>query len=72
MKKVLIVLTFIFAFTFVLQAQTPAKYWVQFKDKNGTPYSIERPEEFLSARAIGLRHKHHIAINEQDLPVNPQ
>ncbi|MCQ2284571.1 MAG: S8 family serine peptidase, partial [Bacteroidales bacterium] len=52
-------------------AQSPAKYWVQFKDKSGTPYAIDRPQEFLSPRAIELREKHHIAIQENDLPVNP-
>ena len=23
--------------------QTPAKYWVAFTDKKGTPYSIDKP-----------------------------
>lgn len=55
----------------LVQAQTPAKYWVQFRDKAGTPFSIERPEEFLSPRAIALRQLHRIPIEETDLPVNP-
>lgn len=52
-------------------AQTPAKYWIQFKDKQGTPYSIDNPEAFLSPKAIERRAKYQIAITEQDLPVNP-
>lgn len=51
-------------------AQVPAKYWVQFSDKDDTPYSIERPEEFLSPLAIEKRAYRNIAITEQDLPVN--
>ena len=52
-------------------AQAPAKYWVAFTDKKGTPYSIDKPEAFLSPRAIELRKAHGIAIDERDLPVNP-
>lgn len=56
---------------FLTMAQTPAKYWVQFTDKEGTPYSVQQPEAFLSPRAIALRNAHHISIDESDLPVNP-
>ena len=52
-------------------AQAPAKYWVAFTDKKGTPYSIDKPEAFLSPRALELRKAHGIAIDERDLPVNP-
>ena len=51
--------------------QSPAKYWVAFTDKKGTPYSIDKPEAFLSPRALELRKAHGIAIDERDLPVNP-
>jgi subtilisin family serine protease len=47
------------------------KYWVQFSDKEGSPYSIERPEEFLSSRAIERRERYDIQIQRNDLPVNP-
>ena len=53
-------------------AQAPlTKYWVQFADKKDSPFSIERPTEFLSERAVERRQKYKIAITEQDLPVNP-
>lgn len=61
-------LTVLFASAY---AQPPAKYWVAFTDKNGTPYSTAKPEAFLSPRAIELRKAHGIAIDERDLPVNP-
>ena len=68
-KLLLIALATVFA-TAVF-AQSPAKYWVAFTDKKGTPYSIDKPEAFLSPRAIELRKAHGIAIDERDLPVNP-
>ncbi len=59
--------------TSLAQAQTaPDKYWVQFTDKNDSPFSISAPEQFLSYRAIDRRNRHSISVNEQDLPVNPQ
>ncbi|MCD6347658.1 MAG: S8 family serine peptidase [Bacteroidales bacterium] len=57
----------------ILFAQTaPDKYWINFTDKDNTPFSIDQPEEFLSYRAIDRRRRYSIAITEQDLPVNPQ
>ncbi|HMN07041.1 MAG TPA: S8 family peptidase [Flavobacteriales bacterium] len=54
------------------RAQTaPATYWVQFKDKANTPYSLAAPHEFLSERAIERRARQHIPIDSLDLPVDP-
>lgn len=44
-------------------------YWVQFTDKNKSEYSIDRPEEFLSQRAIKRRQKYNITLDKTDLPV---
>lgn len=52
-------------------AQSLDKYWVQFKDKKGTPYSIFKPQEFLSPRAIERRQRLGIPVDEMDLPVSP-
>ena len=70
MKKILFT-TLTLLFTAGIFAQSPAKYWVAFTDKKGTPYSIDKPEAFLSPRAIELRKAHGIAIDERDLPVSP-
>lgn len=70
MKKILLLATIFVAFVFTLSAQSPAKYWVQFKDKEGTSYSVDRPEEFLSPRAIAKRQHFNIPVTEQDLPVS--
>ncbi len=47
------------------------KYWIAFSDKNNTPYNIDAPEAFLSAKAIERRQKQNIDIVENDLPVDP-
>jgi len=48
------------------------KYLIYLKDKTGTSFSIERPLEFLSQKAIDRRQNRTpvIEINNSDLPVN--
>ncbi|MCQ2250891.1 MAG: S8 family serine peptidase [Bacteroidales bacterium] len=63
------------AFMFAGSAQAqfkvaPGKYAVKFTDKNGNGYSVDRPQEFLSQKALDRRAKWNIGITEQDLPVN--
>jgi len=60
------------AFCLSAYAQNPNCYRITFSDKNNSPYSINRPEEYLSPRAIAKRERFNISITEQDLPVNPQ
>ena len=67
----------LFAFCFLLFCfsaftQNPNCYRITFSDKNNSPYSVNRPEEFLSQRAIAKRERFNIPVIEQDLPVNPQ
>ena len=47
------------------------RYLVLFKDKNNSPFSINKPETFLSPKSIERRKKMNIALQAQDLPVNP-
>ncbi|MCR5013750.1 MAG: S8 family peptidase [Bacteroidales bacterium] len=55
------------------QAQIASNiYWVQFTDKNDSPYSLDNPEAYLSQRALDRRARLGIAIDEYDIPVNPQ
>ena len=71
MKKLVLILTLLIPL--ILPAQTaPGKYWIQFTDKNNSPYSIDEPEAFLSFRAIDRRNRQGILLTEEDLPVNPQ
>lgn len=43
-------------------------YRVWLADKNGNTFSTDRPEEFLTAKAIERRERQGIAITEEDLP----
>jgi len=74
MKAVILHLFLIIAgFTTIYgQTTTPSKrYWIQFKDKAESPYSISEPAQFLSVKALERRNKQGISIIENDLPVNP-
>ena len=47
------------------------RYFVSFKDKAGTPYTIANPSQFINEKSIARRQKQNIIITEEDLPVNP-
>ena len=72
MRRLLIIVLLGLFSTLVLTAQdaAPNSYWVQLKDKKGTPYKISQPEAFLSQRSIDRRMRQHILIDETDLPVS--
>jgi len=53
-------------------AQTGNRHWIEFTDKNNSPYSLNTPSAYLSARAIQRRLTQNIPIDSSDLPVNPQ
>ena len=72
MKK-LAFLLLVLAVSVIAEAQIATNiYWVQFTDKNNSPYSIDNPEAYLSSRALQRRANLGIAIDEYDIPVNPQ
>jgi len=63
-------------FLLIICSNLPAKaqysrYIIQLKNKNGTPYSLTNPSEYLSPRAIQRRTKQNIKIDSSDLPINP-
>lgn len=71
MNKILLLLTLLF---FCLAASSqiyPDKYYIQFTDKNNSPFSINNPSEFLSQRSIDRRVRQGISVDVRDLPVNP-
>ncbi len=72
MKKSL-PLFFIFSLIFLSQSKAQfSKYIIRFKDKSGTPFNINNPSQFLSARSIQRRVKQNIAIDSTDLPITPR
>ncbi|PIF02585.1 MAG: hypothetical protein CR965_00530 [Paludibacter sp.] len=59
-------------FTFALpNADKGYYFYVQLKDKNNSPYSLDNPSLYLSQRAIDRRNYFSIPIDSLDLPVNP-
>jgi serine protease AprX len=54
-----------------LSATTGYFFYVQFANKNNTPYSLSNPSTYLSQRAIDRRQTFGISIDSTDLPVNP-
>lgn len=72
MLKRLLAFVVLLGFSLSLNAQVaPNKYWVQFTDKDNSPYSLDNPEEFLSERSLERRQMYGIALDEFDIPVNP-
>jgi serine protease AprX len=67
-KKFCLVLLLL-AVAFASEAQVN-RYMVFFKDKSGTAFSVSRPSDFLSAKAITRRIQQGIEVTEADLPVN--
>jgi hypothetical protein len=72
MKNILFLL-FLFSVTVsVLKAQDQNSrlYLIHFKDKGLQKALLSSPEDILSSAAIERRQRHHIDIDESDLPVN--
>ena len=51
-------------------AEKNYKYRVSLKDKAGTAYSVDKPQEFLSERALERRNRQQLSVDETDLPVS--
>ncbi|MEL6356043.1 MAG: S8 family serine peptidase [Bacteroidota bacterium] len=74
MKYLLLIFAALLTAGAQLQAQQQTEtglYFIGFQDKAGTPFSVDRPEEFLSARALARREKHQATITQEDLPISP-
>jgi serine protease AprX len=51
--------------------QAQKKFWILFKNKTGTPYSINTPASFLTQKSIARRALYNIPYDNSDLPVTP-
>ncbi len=69
-KKLIFIFSFIALFI-CSDSLFSQKYWIMFKNKNGTPYSVSTPSAYLSPKSIARRTAQGIAINTSDLPVTP-
>lgn len=71
MKKLIVCLVAV-ALVKWSEAQTFSRYIIQFKNKAGSPYSLNTPLQFLSQRAIDRRTRYGIAIDSTDFPITPR
>ncbi|MBC8457349.1 MAG: hypothetical protein H8D67_05060, partial [Deltaproteobacteria bacterium] len=71
MRRVTATLVFFLLFLAVTAQIAPNKYFVEFTNKCNSPFSIDRPWEFLSQRALDRRAISGIEIELNDLPVTP-
>ncbi|MFO7869526.1 MAG: S8 family serine peptidase [Bacteroidales bacterium] len=69
MKHILICIVLFFVANCMF-AQTGSRYRVSFTDKDSSVYSIHKPEEFLSLRALERRDNFSIPVTHNDIPVN--
>jgi len=68
--KSITLISFMWLFAVVAgNAQTGNRYWIEFTDKAGTPFRLDQPGAYLSARSIERRQKQGIAVDSTDLPV---
>ena len=65
-----IALSLFLSWTTMLSAQEQ-HYRLWFSDKSESPYLTERPEEYLSERALSHRPKYNIPIDSTDWPIAP-
>lgn len=68
-KRLLILSTLVLLAAGASAQQDTLKYRISLRDKAATTYSLERPEQFLSQKAIERRRKQNLAIDSTDLPV---
>jgi hypothetical protein len=47
------------------------KHLLYFLDKTNSPYSVEKPAEYLSSKALERRSRQNIPLTPRDFPVNP-
>lgn len=69
MRKTIIHILTVLSVSSVSWAQSHTKYWIQFTDKNASPYTVFQPGEYLSEKAVQRRKNQSISVNETDLPV---
>lgn len=69
LMKVIYLILFLFI-GIPLWGQDNLKYRIWLADKPESEYRIDKPEDFLSEKAIERRRKYNIAVDETDLPVH--
>lgn len=71
MNKITILLLSFQVFAWVSAYSQYTKHIIVFTDKGNNPYSLNRPEEYLSPKALARRARQHLVVDSSDLPVTP-
>lgn len=66
-----VVITLYLVSVIQLSAATGYYFYVQFSDKNNSPYSLSNSSVYLSQRALDRRAAFGVAVDSLDMPVNP-
>ena len=69
MRKIMLFLLACLVMNAMYAKKNNAKYRIYLTDKEKTTYSLDRPEEFLSERALERRRIQGLALDSTDLPV---
>lgn len=69
MRRLFMMMGLLLAFVGSHAQQDTLKYRVSLKDKAATTYTLDRPEAYLSAKAIERRKRQGLPIDSTDLPV---
>lgn len=69
--RIIGILSIIFLFFTTTATAQLNTYIVKFNDKNGTPYSLSHPEQYLSQKTVERRITFYRPIDSTDLPINP-
>lgn len=67
-RRTFIVCAFLLAT--IAQAQVSYKFRITLADKNGTEFSLDKPQKFLSKKALLRREKQSLKVDSTDLPVS--
>lgn len=72
MKRILIGFTLVLGSLSIKAQQDTLKYRICLKDKIATEYRLDRPEDYLSTKALERRQRQGLKIDSTDLPVCTQ
>ena len=72
MKRYLMLYAFlIMALSLMAHEDRAYRLYLRDKDLQHTPFSVSRPEQFLSARSIERRKRQGLSVDVTDLPIAP-
>lgn len=72
MKKVTLLCALLISVSALFAQDYNYKFRLTLKDKGQTPYTIDKPGEFLSPKAIERRQKQGLTTDASDLPISPE